>query len=356
LKRTIAMGLVLSMLLCMVTVLAAGSATNPLITRSYLEGSFADSIRTDIESSLSAAATGSMNRLDDIRKSILGYDFAPSFTQITLAERDTVVLPEGASFMLTSGSAALHITGGTVINISTGTAAASGSQLVVNQRYFCTEETSASITASSESIGFVDGFYRIGRGGMLPPVTNLPFNDVFATNWFFGAVGFVFANNLFRGTSDTTFSPGETMTRAMFVTVLHRLAGLPDAGTSGGFTDVSDPALYYYDAVKWVSANNLISDSPDGTFRPNAPITREQMATVIYNYAAYRGMNMSSPGNAFDAFPDKDDVSAYAIHAMRWAVSREVIRGSDGRLLPRNSATRAEVAQIFVNFCNAFEQ
>jgi len=337
----------------MTTVLATGSSTDPLITKSYLEGTYATSLKRDADATLAGAVAGSMSRLDEIYRGLEGYEFAPRFTRIALAARDTVTLTTGGSFTLTSGSAMLQITSGTVINASTGTTATSGANLRLNNRYFCTENTTATITASSSSEGYVDGLYKAGVSDVIPPTT-LPFTDVSATDWYFDAVSFVYTNNLFGGTSATTFSPGLAMTRGMFVTVLHRLDGTPAAGTGGGFSDVRDPAQYYYDAVAWANTNKIVEGYSDGTFKPNLTISREQMATIMHRYAAYKNKNMSSSSAAFDAFPDKDAVSSYATQAVRWAVSWEIIRGSGGRILPQNTATRAEVAQIVVNYYENF--
>jgi hypothetical protein len=349
LKRTIAAVLVTIMLSCMVTVSAstAGTTADPLITLSYLDGTFAASMRRDITDTLGSAADRAMSRLDELYKKHIGYSFAPRFTRVALAAEDTLTLSAGASFVLLSGSATLTITNGTVINVSTGTEVASGAQLVQNQRYFCVEDTTALIAATSTVTGQVDGYYLLDSTA----AQQLVFIDVVEGQWFFAAVDFVYTNGLFAGTTANTFSPGSAMTRGMFVTVLYRLDGLPPTGSGGTFTDVTDPNRFYYDAVMWASANEIVTGYADGTFRPNAAITREQMAAIMHRYATFKGRDMSTPGTVYDTFPDRDNVAGYAANAMRWAVSWGVINGSDGRLLPRNTATRAQVAQIIYNYC-----
>ena len=141
------------------------------------------------------------------------------------------------------------------------------------------------------------------------------------------------------------------MTRGMFVTVLYRLDGQPAVGPGGAFSDVGNPSAFYFDPVTWASGNGIVSGFTDGTFRPSAAITREQMAAIMHRYATFKGRDMSMPGTVFDTFPDRGEVSEFAALAMRWAVSWEIIRGSGGNLLPRNTATRAEVAQIIFNYC-----
>jgi len=351
LKRTIAAVLAIAMLLCMATASAstAGSTTNPLVTRSYLEGTFSTALQAEIKGTLGDTADKAMGRLDEIFKKYVGYSFAPRFTHISLAEGGNASLSAGGSFILLSGSASLNIASGTVINISTGSEVASGSRLTQNQRYFCTEDTIAQVAASSAVTGQVDGFYLIG--GSSVPSTHLPFTDVPEGAWFFTAVEFVYKNELFTGTSATAFSPNTPMTRAMFVTVLHRLDKLPASGSGGGFSDVSNPSQYYYNAVLWANAKSIVTGYTDGTFKPDIQVTREQMAAIMYRYATHKGRDQTTPGTVFDTFPDRSEVSGYAAHAMRWAVSWEIIRGSNGRLLPQNTATRAEVAQIIYNYC-----
>lgn len=350
-KRTLLAVIALIILVCMATVSAApaGSTTDPLITLAYINGGYAESLRTGISGTLGNAADNAIGTLDEIYKDYIGYSFAPRFTRISIAAGDSVDLTFGSSFILLVGTAKLTITGGPVINVTTGNEVIADSPLILNQRYFCAENTTARVTAGSALTGQVDGYYY--SSGDAHVIPQLPFSDVSETDWFFTAVSFVYKNNLFQGTSAKTFSPGVPMTRAMFVTVLHRLDRLPEAGTGGGFSDVSNPAEYYYNAVTWANANSIVTGYDDGTFRPNTSVTREQMATIMHRYAAYKGRDMSSTDVILNVFPDKDLIAGYAAEPVRWAVSWGVINGSDGRLLPRNSATRAQVAQIIYNYC-----
>jgi len=351
LKRTIAAGLAMVMLLFMVTASAtsAGSTANPLITRYYLEGVFSTSLKAEITGTLGGAADKAMDKLDELQKNYIGYSFASKFTQVSLVDGGMVSLATGGSFILLTGSASVSVISGTVINVSTGSEVASGSRLSQYQRYFCAENTTARITASSAATGQVDGYYQVS--GSKPPAAQLPFNDVPESAWFYAAIEFVYENGLFTGTSAALFSPNTPMTRAMFVTVLHRVDGRPATSAGDSFSDVTNPSQYYYNAVEWANANSIVTGYTDGTFKPDNHVTREQMAAIMYRYATYKQRDLSTPGTVFDAFPDTSEISGYAAHPMRWAVSKEVIRGSNGRLLPQNTATRAEVAQIVYNYC-----
>jgi len=116
---------------------------------------------------------------------------------------------------------------------------------------------------------------------------------------------------------------------------------------------MGNPLMYYYGAVAWANLNGIVRGYADGSFGPDRSITREEMAAIMHRYATYKNRDMSASGAIFDAFPDKGNVSEFAVPAMQWAVSREVIRGSTGgMLLPKNTATRAEVAQIIFNYCD----
>ena len=350
-KKLIAAAAVLLVLIGMVTASASpGSSGNPLITLSYLSGVFAESLGTEVSSALGSAADRAQNRLDVIYRTYVGYSFAPGYVLLALAEGETVTLSTGGSFILLSGAAALTVESGTVINVSTGDEAATGSRLEQNLRYFCAENTTAVITAATALTGHVDGFY-LTDGAIQAPPPMYVFTDVAENAWYFDAVDYVYRNGLFAGTSANTFSPGTPMTRGMFVTVLHRLDGRPASDAGDGFDDVADASAYYYDAVGWANANGIVTGYTDGTFRPDRSVTREEMAAIMHRYASYKGRDMQVSGDEFDAFPDSDEVSSYAVAAMRWTVSNEIIRGSGGMLLPRNTATRAEVAQIIYNYC-----
>ena len=350
LKRMIAAVMVFAMLVCMATVSAstAGTTADPLISRSYLESSFADSLRNEILESLSGVTSAAVRRLDDVFFKHVEYSYTPGFKAVSLTTGESLSLTMGSSFVLLAGTATISVSSGAVIDISTGSAIASDSQLSQYHRYFCTEDTNAHITAATALTGQVDGFYYLY--GENAPVRRLPFIDVSERDWFYAAVDFVFREGLYQGTSANTFSPYTPMTRGMFVTVLHKVDRLPATGPGGIFSDVTDPSQYYYNAVTWANANGIVTGYPDGTFRPDDSITREQMAVTMYRYATYKGRDISAPNAIFDTFPDRGEVSDYAVAALRWAASWRVINGSDGRILPQNTATRAEVAQITLNY------
>jgi hypothetical protein len=181
------------------------------------------------------------------------------------------------------------------------------------------------------------------------PSSTLPFTDVDEDDWFYEAVAYVYDKGMMNGVTTTQFAPKENLNRAMIAQVLFNLEGKP-AGADSAFTDVA-PTAWYCDAVNWAAANKIVEGYGDGTFGPTDDITREQMAAILYRYAAYKGYDTSVQGD-LSLFIDGDKVSAWAVDAMTWAVGTELIGGKgDGILDPTGTATRAEVAQIFMNFC-----
>ena len=176
----------------------------------------------------------------------------------------------------------------------------------------------------------------------------LPFTDVHETDWFYNDVLFVYEEGLFAGTSDTTFSPNAAMTRAMLVTVLYRLEGEPAVSGRSGFSDVTFNS-YYEDAVTWAADNGIVNGTSITTFSPNANVTREQMAAILYRYAQYKKYNTAA-SSSLNGFTDHASVSGYAAASLEWAVAEKLVNGSAGKLMPTGNATRAQVAAILHRF------
>lgn len=179
----------------------------------------------------------------------------------------------------------------------------------------------------------------------------LPFVDVPDNAWYADAVGYAYQNGMMNGTSQTTFSPDLTTSRGMIVTILYRAEGSPAVQASSDFQDVSADQ-YYADAVAWASDNGIVGGYGNGNFGPNDPITREQMAAILFRYAQYKGMTAATLEENLIGFPDHEEISGYAVQAMNWAVGKGLINGTDaGTLAPRGNATRAQVAVILMRFC-----
>lgn len=180
------------------------------------------------------------------------------------------------------------------------------------------------------------------------PEVKLPFTDVSTSDWFYDDVAFVYENGLFSGTDSRSFSPNASMTRAMLVTVLYRLEGEPTVTGRSSFTDVRSGA-YYEKAVIWAAANGIVTGTDSTSFSPDAKVTREQLAAILYRYAQYRKLDTDASAK-LNSFTDAGSVSAYASEALGWAVSEGLINGASGKLMPKGDATRAQVAAILHRF------
>ena len=177
---------------------------------------------------------------------------------------------------------------------------------------------------------------------------NGTFRDVSEDSWCYDAVEYAYEKNLMTGVSADTFAPNGTCTRAQLVTILYRLAGSPSAD-SASFSDVT-AGTWYTDAVAWANANGIVTGYADGSFAPNEAVTREQLAAILYRYARSAQRDTSAAAS-LSGFTDSGAVSGYAGTAMAWANAEGLITGADGNtLLPKASATRAQVATILMRF------
>ena len=190
----------------------------------------------------------------------------------------------------------------------------------------------------------------------LPPVTptptptpELPFDDVKPGNWFYNDVAYVYEKGIMDGVDNRVFSPNTTLNRAMFVTMLYRVAGEPAVSKTADFSDVPG-GTWFSDAVAWASSQGIVDGYDDDLFGPYNSLTREQLATILYRYAKWSGRSTYAPTDALAGFADAADVSAYALDAMRWAVYTGLMQGSENGLEPQSSASRAQVAAIIHRF------
>ena len=180
--------------------------------------------------------------------------------------------------------------------------------------------------------------------------SSVPFTDVKETDWFYDAVGYVYENGMMSGTGSNQFSPNMTTTRGMIVTILYRLEGSP-AVSSASFDDVA-AGEFYANGVYWAAANGVVSGYGKDLFGPNDPITREQMAAILYRYAQYKEYDTTVIGDV-SSFADSASVNSYAIEPMNWAVGTGLLSGVGSNMLnPAGNATRAQVATILTRFCD----
>lgn len=183
-----------------------------------------------------------------------------------------------------------------------------------------------------------------------PPVSPEPparFPDVNGTEWFAQAVSFVAEAGIMVGT-DKGFEPSGKVTRGQLVTILYSLEGRPSTDTASPFPDASKG--YYAKAVAWAAENLLVGGYPDGSFRPGAAVSRQDLTLILYQYAKLKGYDISKTAG-LGSYSDAGMVSPYAKGAMEWAVGSGMLSGSGGALLPKGTASRAQMAVIMENFC-----
>lgn len=175
------------------------------------------------------------------------------------------------------------------------------------------------------------------------------FTDITPDFWAHDAIDYVVSNNMFNGTTGTTFSPGVVMSRGMLVTVLYRLEGSPDvSGIENPFSDLADNA--YHDAILWASDNRIANGWQDGTFGANGTLTREQLAVFLHRYANYKGYDTNNYSD-IGGFSDAKDVGEFARESMCWAVGEGIINGTTATTLsPKTGANRAQVATMMMRF------
>ena len=186
----------------------------------------------------------------------------------------------------------------------------------------------------------------------IPTISELPFIDVDADAWYYNSVKYCYDNNIIMGTTNETFSPNTNVTRGNLVTILWRIEGSPRLSGSLSFPDVKETD-YYYEAVKWAQKSGVVHGYDTGKFGPNNNISREQLATILNNYAKYKKKDTKAQAD-LTKFTDNKKISSYAREAVSWAVAKKVMSGKvNGTIVdPQGRATRAEAAAMIQNYCS----
>ena len=347
-KKLFAGALALLVLLSCVTAGSAGSQSDPLISLTYLTGTYFPDLKAYVTQWVAqdtqelyddaAAKTGQTSVSAD------GWTVSSGFVSGEAGYGGTVTLTTGSGLIWIAGSGA--VSSGALVDATAGTELAAGKALTAGHRYLAGADTV--VVASSQSAQWMaEGKWRLGSGGTV--VIPLPFTDVTEDQWYYDGVRFVFENSLFNGVSDTLFSPGTTMERCMMTTVLYRMSKEPAVSYSPVFSDVPDDQ-WYTNGTVWCARMGIVSGIGDGLFAPSQPVNRQQIAAMLYNYAVKTGRNADGREN-LTAFSDAEAVASWAKDAMSWAVSAGIFRGDDeGKLLPEEDASRAQVAVMLQRF------
>lgn len=177
----------------------------------------------------------------------------------------------------------------------------------------------------------------------------IPFTDVSENASYYDAVKYVYEEDLMNGTSETKFAPNSTLTRGMVATILYRIEGNPAATYAGSFADVAD-GVWYTDGVEWAAEAGVVNGYTNGNFGPEDPVTREQLAAMLYRYAEYKGYDVTARADLAD-YTDSANISAYAIENVQWALAEGILLDANGAI---DNAIRAEVAVAVAAFHQTF--
>lgn len=264
-----------------------------------------------------------------------------SHTDVTLSVGESFSLKLKDSSGTTAGvtwtvnnSAVATVSGNTVTGVGAGTTKV---WVTMNDvTYSCIVRVQGSGSASGDTSSGTE-------------TSTLPFTDVSSGEWFYDDVVYVYENGLMNGTSGTTFAPYEAVSRAMVVTLLHRMAGTPAAASTGTFTDVGSGA-WYSEAVEWAYAKGITTGVSAKEFAPEQTVTREEFVTFLYRYAILAGVDTTN-SQSLSAFSDGGSVSEYAKDALRWAVANSILTGfDDGTIRPQDSLERGQLAALVSRF------
>ncbi len=351
-KRLTAAALGLLLLGAGVAVALGGSAGDPLVTQSYLEGVYSSSLVDAMEKKAGEATektySAAVSRLDSLGEADVAAAQGNSFTTIPFREGDSLDVGVGGSLVLMEGKG--RVTAGTLADVTAGNSVTVGGTLETGHRYIVTSSSTASMMGTKAGTAGCQG------GGQKRSAGALPFADVTDSAWYHDAVAFVYNRGYFSGTDGQTFAPNMTMTRGMLATVLFRLSGETGTFASAAFQDVPKDA-WYASGVAWASSHRIVEGMGGGLYAPEGEVTREQIVVMLHRYLKdYLQETVEGKGD-LAAFSDSEKVSSWAKDAMSWAVSTGLITGrTDGTLDPAGSATRGEVATMVMRFAQLIEK
>lgn len=337
------------------------SQDSAVVSRSYLEGTYLEElisfisaqisnakqgVKTEAEQRLDKLGQGYLDQLEPLVGTKEGWTATGSFVEQGGERNDTITLATGSGLFWTSGTASFD---GTIIDITDGTELVNGN-VMEGHRYVAATETV--ITVESDiAYWMVEGEWTTTSDGV--PKPKVVFTDVPADSWYYDPVYFVVERGLFIGTSDTQFSPKATMNRGMLTTVLYRMDGEPEVTYSPIFSDVKEGS-WYAPGIIWAAQSGVISSDTEIS-KPLEDLTRQEIAVMLYNYAAWKGIDTSERAD-LSIMKDVDQISEWALDAFSWNVARGIFIGTGENLNPLGTTNRAEVATVLLRFDALFAE
>ena len=312
----------------------AGSAQDPLLSQSYVR-QWEQMLREDRSARAIRAAMALITEAErgvELQRVRCGKN---GVRQVSVPPGARIALSEGDTITLLSGSGRLQ--GGALIDLTAGESS-SGGTMTPRHRILLSVGAKAVFTAAEESFVSLTGTAVLSR-----------YADVSPAEWYGAAIDYADVRALMNGTGDGAFSPSSTLTRAMFVTILGRMAGVQEDGYSGSsFSDV-ESGSWYAPYVEWGAKNGIVNGMGEGIFAPDSPVTREQMAALITRYADAAGYDLPAGVSAVAAFRDAGSISGWAFESVERMRQTGLLSGDpQGNFNPLNGATRAEAATVFM--------
>ena len=335
-KRLTALLLTALLLISPALAAGAGSQHDPLLSKSYV-AQWEALLLADRAARISEGAAALKADAARETEMLRGRCGAQGARQITLSPGGSVLLREGDEMTLVSGEGQLRVREGTAADVTAGQILSSGA-LQAGHRVILCADARAVFIPERQSVLKLSGTAIVS-----------PYRDSAPDQWFGSAVDYSAMRALMNGTGEGTFTPNGTLTRAMFVTILGRMAGV-DAGKYPGtsFSDV-EPGSWYAAYVQWGAKNGIVNGVGDGKFAPNDPVTREQMAALIIRYADSAGLTLPQGVNVRASFGDAASVSGWAFESVDRMRRTGLLAGDElGNFNPRKGATRAEAATVFM--------
>lgn len=314
----------------------AGSPQDPILSKSYVL-KWQDMLLKDRANRAARAGDALVTEYARSAQMLRGRCGERGMRTVSLPAGGQILLQSGDSAALLSGSGSLKSTGGALIDVTQGQTL-SGTDFPQGHRLIAPAGAGAVFTAAKAS--------RVALTGTAV-VSN--YTDCAPDQWFGVPVDYAAVNGLMAGTGSSQFSPGATLTRAMFVTILGRMAGVDSAKYPGvSFTDV-EKGSWYAPYVEWAVKTGVTQGVGGSKFAPNTPVTREQMAALIIRYADAAGYALPDGANARASFRDESSISDWAFESVGRMRATGLLSGDEqGNFNPRSGATRAEAATVFM--------